>query len=58
MRVEADISNYTTGGVLLVKQEDGSWRPAAFISKLLNPTKHNYEIHDKEMVVIIRYLEN
>jgi len=28
-----------------------------FLSKLLNETERNYEIHDKEMLVIIRGLE-
>jgi len=57
MRVEADASDYTTGGVLSTKYEDGKWRPVAFISKLLNATEKNYEIHNKEMLAVIRYLE-
>ena len=36
IRVEADASDYTTGGVLLTKYEDGKWRLVAFISKSLN----------------------
>jgi len=36
MRVEADTSDYATGGVLSTKCEDGKWRPIAFISKSLN----------------------
>ena len=39
MRVEADTSDYETGGMLLTKYEDGKWRPVAFISKLLNATE-------------------
>ena len=35
MRVEADASEYTIGGVLLIRYEDDKWRPVAFISKLL-----------------------
>jgi len=35
-RVEANASNYTTGGVLLMKYSDEKWRPVAFISKSLN----------------------
>ena len=57
MRVEADTSDYATGGVLLLKCEDGKWRLVAFISKLLNATERNYEIHDKEMLAVIRCLE-
>ena len=39
MRVEADASDYTTGGVLSTKCENGKWRPVTFISKLLNATE-------------------
>ena len=44
-RVEADASNFATGGVLSVKCDDDLWRPVAFISKALNETERNYEIH-------------
>ena len=57
MRVEADVSDYATGRVLSIKCEDRKWRPVAFISKSLNTTKRNYEIQDKEMLAVIRYLE-
>jgi len=56
-RVEADASNFATGGVLSVKCEDELWQPVAFISKALNETERNYEIHDKEMLGVIRCLE-
>jgi len=58
MRMEVDLSDYAMGGVLSMEYEDGRWRPVAFLSKSLNETKRNYEIHDKEMLVIIRGLEN
>ena len=57
MRVEADTSDFATGGVLSIKYEDEKWRPAAYIFKSLNEVKRNYEIHDKEMLAIIRCLE-
>ena len=53
-----DTSDYATGGVLSMEGEDRLWRPVAFLSKSLNETKRNYEIHNKEMLVIIRGLEN
>jgi len=56
-RVEADASKFATGGVLSVKCDDDLWRPVAFISKVLNEMEHNYEIHDKEMLGVIRCLE-
>ena len=57
MRVEADASDYMTGGVLSMKCNDGKWRLVAFISKLLNATEWNYEIHNKEILAVIRCLE-
>ena len=57
MRVKVNASDYATGGVLSLKGEDGKWRPVAFISKSLNATEQNYEIHDKEMLAVIRCLE-
>ena len=57
MRMEMDASDYATGGVLSMECEDGLWRPVAFLSKLLNETERNYEIHNKEMLAIIRGLE-
>ena len=57
MRVKVDALDYATEGVLSLKGEDGKWRPVAFISKSLNATERNYEIHDKEMLAVIRCLE-
>ena len=58
MRIEVDVSDYATGGVLLMEYEDGLWRPVAFLSKSLNETERNYKIYDKEILAIIRDLEN
>jgi len=57
MRVEVDASDFVMGGVLSMKCKDEKWRPVAYISKSLNEAERNYEIHNKEMLVIIRYLE-
>ena len=56
-RMEADTSNYATGGVLSIKYSNELWRPVTFISKLLSNTEQNYKIHNKEMLVVVRYLE-
>ena len=58
MRMEVDTSDYATEGVLLMECDNRLWRSVAFLSKSLNETERNYEIHDKEMLVIIRGLEN
>ena len=57
MRMKVDASDYTMGGVLSMECKDGLWRPVAFLSKSLNETERNYEIHDKEMLAIVRGLE-
>ena len=56
-RVEADASNYATREVLSMKYSNELWRPVVFISKLLSDTEQNYKIHDKEMLVVVRCLE-
>ena len=58
IRMEVDVSDYATEKVLSMKYEDGRWRPVTFLSKLLNEIERNYEIHDKEMLAVIRGLEN
>ena len=58
MRMKVDVSDYATGEVLSMECKDRLWRPVAFLSKSLNKTERNYEIHDKEMLAIIRGLEN
>ena len=55
--MEADTSNFATGGVLSIKCKDNKWRLVAYIFKSLNETERNYKIHDKEMLAVIRCLE-
>ena len=57
MRVEVDVSDFATEGVLSMKCKDEKQRSVAYISKSLNEAERNYEIHNKEMLVIIRCLE-
>ena len=55
-RIEADSSDFATGAVLSqLSVEDEKWHPVAFLSKSLSETERNYEIHDKEMLAIIRH---
>jgi len=57
-RIKADSSNFASGAVLS-QQPPGEekWHPVAFYSKSLSPVEWNYKIHDKEMLAIIRTLE-
>ena len=58
MRIEVNTLGYTTGGVLSMKYEDEQQRLIVYFSKSLNKIEKSYEIHDKEMLVVIRGLEN
>ena len=55
--VEADMSDFAMGAVLSMKGEDEKWRPCTFYSKSLSDVERNYDVHDKEMLGIIRALE-
>ena len=57
MRMEVNALDYATGGVLSMECENGLWRLVVFLFKLLNEMERNYEIHDKEMLAIVRGLE-
>jgi len=57
-QVEVDSSDFATGAVLSQQSTtDGKWHPMVFYSKSLSSMEQNYEIHDKEMLAIIRTLE-
>ena len=56
-RVETNASNYAIGEVLSMECSNELWRLVAFISKSLSDTERNYEIHDKEMLAVVRCLE-
>ena len=56
--MEADVSDYAISRVLFMECKDELWKPVAFLSKSLNKTEKNYKIYDKEMLAIIRGLEN
>ncbi len=55
--VEADSSDFCTGGILSQEDSDGVLRPVAYFSKRLAPAECNYEIYDKELLAIIRCFE-
>lgn len=55
--VEADASDKAIGAVYSQIEEDGKLRPVAFFSKKLLLAELNYEIHDKELLAIVRAME-
>jgi len=54
-RVETDMSGHAIGGVLSQEQE-GKWKPIAFLSRTIQPVERNYEIYDKELLAIVEAL--
>ena len=58
MRMEVNTLDYAIEGVLSMESEDRRQRLVAYLSKLLNEMERNYKIHNKEMLAMIRELEN
>jgi hypothetical protein len=56
-RIETDVSNHTTAGMISQLGDDGKWHPVAYQSESMIDAKQNYEIYDKELLVVIRALE-
>ena len=55
--VETDSSGYAVGGALSQYGDDGLLHPIAFFSKKNLPAEYNYPIHDKELLAVVRCLE-
>ena len=58
-QIECDASKYASGAGAVLTQLDsnGDRHPCAFILKTFSPTERNYEIYDRELLAIIRALE-
>ena len=54
-RVEINASGHTIGGVLS-QEQDGKWKPIAFLSRTIQPAEQNYKIYDKELLAIVEAL--
>jgi len=51
--VETDASDHALAAILLTKV-NGDIYPIAFYSRAFNTTKVNYDIHDKELLAIVK----
>jgi hypothetical protein len=56
--LEIDSSDYVNGSVLSQYKNDGILYLVAFYSKNMVSAECNYEIYDKELLAIIRYLKH
>ena len=45
------------GAILSQLCDGGTWHPIGFTSKSINPAEHHYVVYDKELVSVIRGLE-
>ena len=52
--VKSDASEYVTGAVLSMKCDDDKWHPCAYLSKGMTDIERNYDVHNKEMLGIMR----
>src|SRR5260370_25631088 len=57
-RLECDASGFATGGILSQKHDDGLWHPVVYRSQSMSKEERNYEIYDREMLGLIRTLED
>ena len=58
MRMEVNALDYAIEEVLFIECNNRQWRLVTFLSKSLNKIERNYEIYNKEVLVVIRELEN
>ena len=56
-RLEPDASGWAAGGVLSQREDVTGWRPVAFFSAKHNPAECNYDIHDKELLAIVKCMK-
>jgi hypothetical protein len=56
--LETDALDGVLAGVLSQQDDKGDWHPVSFFSKTMAPAELNYEIHDKEMLAIVRSLSH
>ncbi|KAI0993189.1 hypothetical protein K3495_g14995, partial [Podosphaera aphanis] len=55
--LETDCSGWAMGACLSQYDSTGQLRPVGYFSKKLSPAECNYNIHDKELLAIIRAVE-
>ena len=43
-------------GEVLSQEQDGKWKPIAFLSRMMQLAERNYKIYDKKLLTIIEAL--
>jgi hypothetical protein len=55
--VECNCSGYALGATLSQFDEKGRLRPVTYFLRKLKPEECNYEIHDKELLTVVKSVE-
>jgi hypothetical protein len=55
--MEIDISDFAQGGTLSQVSNNKKLHPNTFYSRHFSPTEINYEIDNKELLVIVNYFK-
>jgi len=55
--VESNVSDKAISAVLNQPGDNGKFRPIVIFSKKFSPAELNYEIHNKELLAIIKALK-
>src|SRR3982751_232611 len=56
-QIEADASQYAYGAVLTQTDSNGKRHPVCFLSRSFSPAEQNYQVFDRELLGVIRALE-
>ena len=54
--IETDASKYPYGAILSQLEQE-TWKPLAFMSRTMQPAEVSYDVHDKELLAIIKALD-
>ena len=57
-KVETDASRNATGGIILQKQKDDTWKPVGYFSKTMTPAERAYPIQDRELLAVVDTLKH
>jgi len=52
--VETDASDYALAAILSIVTKDNEIHPVAFYSRTFSTPELNYDVHDKELLVIFK----
>ena len=55
--IESDASKFATGAVLRQADANGDTHPCSYLSQSLDAAQWNYEIYDRELLGIVRALD-